>query len=99
MVRVRLYERLIAGMNERHAFFFGFSVAHVGVPFVGVDVVDAAGRKAPGGALDALAQERIQAFRRGNTETIDRVLRAEAILLESELPTPSRPRTRDEVER
>jgi hypothetical protein len=82
-------------MQPREAFLVGYLTSTVGVPFRGIEVLNAVGV----GASPPLVQQIIaqaDAFRAGNAQTRDDVLRVEALLAKNQLPTPVKPRTLEE---
>ena len=79
-------------MEPREAFFLGYLTSYVGIPFRGVDILDAANKSA-GAPLAARIAAQIDAFRAKNAETVDSVMRVEAILGKHGLARPARPQT------
>jgi hypothetical protein len=85
-------------MEPREAFFLGYLTSYVGIPFRGMDILNAA-NKHSSDALAARVAAQIDAFRAKNAETIDSVMRVEALLGTHGLPLPGRPQTLDEYKK
>src|SRR5262245_53348972 len=81
-------------MNAIEALVVGFNVPWVGVPLRGFDILVKLGLTRdvndPAGAYVRGMAERLRA---ANSDTVDRVMRVEAIHVKNGLPAPPRPRT------
>jgi len=81
-------------MEPREAFFLGYLTSFVGIPFRGMDILNAANKHSSDALASRIAAQ-IDAFRAKNAETVDSVMRVEAILGKHGLPRPARPQTLD----
>ena len=79
-------------MEPREAFFLGYLTSFVGIPFRALDILNAANAKADA-ALSAKIAAQIDALRAKNADTVDSVMRVEALLGKNNLPRPPRPQT------
>jgi hypothetical protein len=79
-------------MEPREAFFLGYLTSYVGIPFRGMDIMNAAGHGASA-PLAARIAAQTDALRAKNPETVDSVMRVEALLGKHDLPRPARPQT------
>jgi hypothetical protein len=82
-------------MEPREAFFLGYLTSYVGIPFRGMDIMNAVGHGASA-PLVARISAQADALRAKNPETIDSVMRVEALLGKHGLPRPPRPQTLQE---
>jgi ferritin-like metal-binding protein YciE len=82
-------------MEPAEAFKVGYLTSMVGVPLRGVELMNLVGKHATGGFAKALDAQ-INGFRAHNAETVQNVLRVEAVLAKHNLPKPVRPQTVDQ---
>jgi hypothetical protein len=82
-------------MEPLEALYVGFLTSHVGIAFRGMELMNHAGKDATG-ELAARVAARSAELRAHNQQTIDNVLRVDAILGKHHLPQPPKPRTFDD---
>src|SRR5580704_7601065 len=82
-------------MEPLEALFIGFLTSHVGMAFRGMELMNLAGKDATGELATRVAA-RTADLRAHNPQTIENVLRVDAILGKNHLTQPPKPRTLDE---
>jgi hypothetical protein len=82
-------------MEPREALFVGFLTSHVGIAFRGMELMNVAGKDLTGELATRVAT-RTAELRAHNAQTIDNVLRVDAILGKNHLTQPPKPRTLDD---